>query len=99
MMMLVYFSMCFFKFSKMSRKNAKSCNVVQTQLRPSLQTTTTTLSEPKASLHPTLKRANFDNAAIKVELLTSLRKDIAEIFTKELQKELGDALSTITLNL
>lgn len=84
----------FFTFAKMSGKNAKTRNVVQTQLRPSLQAATTTPSELQATPDPTLTQANFDIAAVKVELLTLLGKDIAEIFKKELQETIGDAVKT-----
>ncbi|CAL8349427.1 unnamed protein product [Boreogadus saida] len=43
--------------------------------------------------------ANIDSTALRLELLASLRKDIADIFKKELQDTLGDALSTIKLDL
>ncbi|KAL7874369.1 hypothetical protein SRHO_G00053390 [Serrasalmus rhombeus] len=46
-----------------------------------------------------MTHANPDTAALKVELLASLRKDIADIFKKELQDTLGDVLSTIQLDL
>ncbi|GLD72244.1 uncharacterized protein AKAME5_002356800 [Lates japonicus] len=44
-------------------------------------------------------QANPDIAAFKLELLTSLRTDIAAIFKKELQDTLGDVLSAIKLDL
>lgn len=65
----------------MSGKNSKPRKTIQTQLRPGPQ---------RASTH-----ANLDITALRVELLASLRKDIDDIFKKELQDTLWDALSTI----
>ncbi|KAM7412375.1 hypothetical protein PAMA_022045 [Pampus argenteus] len=45
------------------------------------------------------KSAGPDVAALKIELLALLRADIADIFKKELRATLGDALSTIQLDL
>lgn len=83
----------------MAGKNSKTRNAVQTQLRPNLQAATTSPGALPAPAMPTLTQANPDFAALKLELLASLRKDIADIFKKELQETLGDALSTIKLDL
>uniref|UniRef100_A0A3P8PDL0 L1 transposable element RRM domain-containing protein n=1 Tax=Astatotilapia calliptera TaxID=8154 RepID=A0A3P8PDL0_ASTCA len=83
----------------MAAKNVKTRSTIQTQLRPSLQTATTPSSEPSSPAKPPTCQANPDIEALKVELLASLRKDIADIFKKELQDALGDALSTIKFDL
>ncbi|KAF0032215.1 hypothetical protein F2P81_014505 [Scophthalmus maximus] len=79
----------------MSGKNSKARNTIQTQLRPGPQTATTSSSEPSATAEAAWTHANLDTAALKLELLSSLRKDIADIF----YQSIGDALSTIKLNL
>lgn len=84
---------------KMAAKNVKTRSTIQTQLRPSLQTATTPSSEPSSPAMPPTCQANPDIEALKVELLASLRKDIADIFKKELQDTLGDVLSTIKFDL
>ncbi|CAG5884007.1 unnamed protein product [Menidia menidia] len=80
----------------MSGKNTKSRNTIQTQLRPGLQTAAPPSGEPPGS---TEAQAIPDAAALKVELMTSLKEDIAEIIKKQLQETLGDSLSTIQLDL
>ena len=67
----------------MSEKNSKAHNTIQTQLRPGPQTATTSLSEPSAPTDAASTHANPDTAALKLELLASLRQDIADIFKKE----------------
>ncbi|KAL6462532.1 hypothetical protein MHYP_G00289540 [Metynnis hypsauchen] len=83
----------------MSGKNSKTRNTIQTQLQPGSQTATTSLSALLAPADATSMHGNPDTAALKLELLASLRKDIADIFKKELQDTLGDVLSTIQLDL
>ncbi len=83
----------------MAGKNSKTRNTIQTQLRPGLQTATTSPSRPSSPAEVASTHANPDIAALKLELLALLRKDIADIFKKELQDTLGDALSTIKLDL
>ena len=83
----------------MSTKNSKTRNTVQTHLRPGPQTATACLGEPSAPALIAATHANLDTTALRLELLASLRKDIADIFKKELQETLGDALSTIKLDL
>lgn len=83
----------------MSGKNSKTRNTIQTQLRPSPHTATTPSSEPSAPAEVASMHATPDIAALKLKLLASLRKDIADIFKKELQDTLRDALSTIKLDL
>ncbi|CAI5682159.1 unnamed protein product [Oreochromis niloticus] len=83
----------------MAAKNVKIRSTIQTQLRPSLQTATTPSSKPSSPAKPPSYQANPDIEALKVELLASLRKDIADIFKKELQDILGDGLSTIKFDL
>ncbi|RXN09855.1 verrucotoxin subunit beta-like protein [Labeo rohita] len=83
----------------MAAKNIKTRSTIQTQLRPSLQTATTPSSEPLSPVKTPSSQANLDIDALKVELLASLRKDIADIFKKVLQDTLGDALSTIKFDL
>ncbi|KAI4884053.1 hypothetical protein NFI96_008794 [Prochilodus magdalenae] len=83
----------------MSGKNSKTRNTVQTQLRPGPQTVTTVSREPSDPAEAASTHANPDIATLKLEVLASLRKDIADIFKKELQDTLGDALSTIKLDL
>ncbi|CAG5896879.1 unnamed protein product [Menidia menidia] len=80
----------------MSGKNTKSRNTIQTQLRPGLHTAAPPSGEPPGS---TEAEASPDAAALKVELMTSLKEDIAEIIKKQLQETLGDSLSTIQLDL
>uniref|UniRef100_A0A669EAR5 L1 transposable element RRM domain-containing protein n=1 Tax=Oreochromis niloticus TaxID=8128 RepID=A0A669EAR5_ORENI len=77
------------------RKN----EIADTSNRNDLQTATTPSSEPSSPAKPPSCQANPDIEALKVELLASLRKDIADIFKKELQDTLGDALSTIKFDL
>lgn len=74
-------------------------NTIQTQLKPGPLTETSPPSRPPTLTGAASTQANPDTAALKLELLTSLRKDIAAIFKKELQDTLGDALSTIKLDL
>ncbi|KAL7886891.1 hypothetical protein AOLI_G00046120 [Acnodon oligacanthus] len=83
----------------MSGKNCKTRKTIQTQLRPGSQTTTASSCEPPAPAEATSTHANPDTATLKLELLTSLRKDIADIFKKELRDTLRDVLSTIQLDL
>ncbi|KAL6476284.1 hypothetical protein MHYP_G00147830 [Metynnis hypsauchen] len=83
----------------MSGKNSKTRNTIQTQLRPGSQTATTSSSAPSAPADAASMHGNPDTAALKLELLASLRKDIADIFKKELQDTLGDVLSSIQLDL
>lgn len=73
-------------------------NTIQTQLKPS-PVATTPSSRPPTPTGAASTQANPDVATLKLELLTTLRKDIAAIFKKELQDTLGDVLSTIKLNL
>lgn len=81
----------------MTGKNTNS--TIQTQLRPRLQIETASSGEPSASVGPPSSQTYFDIAALKIELLDSLRKDIADIFKTELQAILVDALSTIRVDL
>lgn len=74
-------------------------STIQTQLRPGLQTTTSLSSRPPTPTDVTPTQANPDNAALKLELLASLQKDIADIFKKELQDSISEVLSTIKLDL
>lgn len=83
----------------MSGKNSKTRNTIQTQLRPAPQTATSSSTESSASAGTALTHADSDAASLKLELLACLRKDIADIFKKELQDTLGDALSTIKFDL
>ena len=83
----------------MAGKNSKTRNTIQTQLRPGPQAATASSSEPPAPAEVASTHAGSDIAALKLEMLASLRKDIADIFKKELQDTLGDALSTIKLDL
>uniref|UniRef100_A0A3B1J417 L1 transposable element RRM domain-containing protein n=1 Tax=Astyanax mexicanus TaxID=7994 RepID=A0A3B1J417_ASTMX len=83
----------------MSGKNSKTRNTIQTQLRPGPNTATTSSSEPLAPAEAVSPHANPDITALKLDLLASLRKDIADIFKKELQDTLGEILSTIKLDL
>ncbi|KAI4888074.1 hypothetical protein NFI96_009384 [Prochilodus magdalenae] len=83
----------------MSGKNSKTRITVQTQLQPGPQTVTTVSRELSDPAEAASTHANPDIATLKLEVLASLRKDIADIFKKELQDTLGDALSTIKLDL
>ncbi|CAG5911126.1 unnamed protein product [Menidia menidia] len=83
----------------MSGKNSKSRYTIQTQLRPGLQAATAASGEPSAPAEVASTHANLDTTALKLELLAALRKDIADIFKKQLQATLEDALSTIKLDL
>lgn len=83
----------------MAGKDVKTRSTIQTQLRPSPQVTTASSSEPSTPAESALSQADPDIAALKFELLASLRADIADIFKKELQATLGDVLSTIQLDL
>uniref|UniRef100_A0AAQ6ABC2 L1 transposable element RRM domain-containing protein n=1 Tax=Amphiprion ocellaris TaxID=80972 RepID=A0AAQ6ABC2_AMPOC len=53
---------------------------------------TTSPGEPPATATSTSLLADLDTTALRLELLASLRKDIADIFKKELQETLGDTL-------
>lgn len=83
----------------MSGRNSKTRNTIQTQLRPGPHVATTPSSEASAPAEVASMHANPDIAALELELLASLRKDIADIFKKELRDTLGDALSTIKFDL
>lgn len=83
----------------MAEKTAKTRKAVQTQLRPSLQAVTASPGESPATATSTLMQADHDITALRLELLTSLRKDIADIFKKALQETLSNTLSTIKLDL
>lgn len=83
----------------MAGKNSKTRNTIQTQLRPCPQATTTSSSVSPSPDESTSSQANPDITALKLELLASLRNDIADIFKKELQETLGDVLSTIKFDL
>lgn len=74
-------------------------NTIQTQLKPGPLTETSPPSRPPTPTGAASTQANPDTAALKLELLTSLRKDIAAIFKKELQDTLGESLSAIKLDL
>ncbi|KAJ8010204.1 hypothetical protein DPEC_G00072570 [Dallia pectoralis] len=83
----------------MAGKTSKGRNTIQTQLRPGPQAATTSSGEQSVAAEVVLAPAGPDVAALKLELLASLRKDIADIFKKELRDALGDTLSTIQLDL
>ncbi|XP_053487494.1 uncharacterized protein LOC128611752 isoform X1 [Ictalurus furcatus] len=82
------------EFQSGNVKSSTAHGTIQTQLRPSVHTASESPSPESALL-----RVDPDFAALRLELLASLRKDIADIFKKELQETLGDALSTIKLDL
>ena len=86
----------YFGLRKMSRNTR---NTIQTQLRPGPQAPTSPSTRPPTPTGIASTQANPDIAALKLELLASLRKDIADIFKKELQDTLSDVLSTIKLDL
>lgn len=77
----------------------KTRNTIQTQLRPCPQTSTASVSVSPTTAGSASPEGDSDVAALKLELLASLRSDIADIFKKGLQETLGDALSTIKLDL
>lgn len=81
----------------MAGKNSKT---IQTQLRPSPQiaTTPSSGSSVASEVEGASAYANLNIAALKLELLASVRKNIADIFKKELQDTLGDALPTTKLD-
>ncbi|KAF4083484.1 hypothetical protein AMELA_G00141840 [Ameiurus melas] len=79
----------------MSGKNTKTRGSIQTRLRPSARSVSESPSPPE-SASPS---GDPDFSALKLELLTSLRKDIADILKKEFQEMFRDALSTIQLDL
>lgn len=85
----------------MAGKNSKTRKTIQTQLRPSPQiaTTPSSGSSVASEVEGASAHANLDIDALKLELLASVRKEIADIFKKELQDTLGDALPTIRLDL
>ncbi|KAL7877620.1 hypothetical protein SRHO_G00042630 [Serrasalmus rhombeus] len=85
--------------SDMAAKDIKTRSTVQTRLRPTAQSPTATSSEPAVSAVVSSAHTSPDIATLKLELLASLRKDIAEIFKKELQETLGDVLSSIKSDL
>ncbi|KAL7835323.1 hypothetical protein SRHO_G00276700 [Serrasalmus rhombeus] len=57
------------------------------------------LNEPAVSAVVSSAHTSPDITTLKLELLASLRKDIAEIFKKDLQETLGDVLSSIKSDL
>lgn len=67
---------------------------IQTHLKPCTQAQT---SEPLAQVVEPLPVSNAE--ALKLELLSSLKEDIAGIIKKELQEVIGDALSPLKLEL
>lgn len=71
---------------------------IQTQLKPSPLTTTgpEALAQTEA---PTTTPVSLDPDALKLDLLASVRNDIALIIKTELQEVLGDALSPIKTEL
>ncbi|XP_053539960.1 uncharacterized protein LOC128634053 [Ictalurus punctatus] len=79
----------------MSGKNTKTRGSIQTRLRPSVHAVSESPSPPE-SASPS---GDPHFAAFKLELLASLRKDIADVFKKEFQAMFRDALSTIQLDL
>ncbi|CAJ1071455.1 hypothetical protein NFI96_008871 [Xyrichtys novacula] len=80
----------------MAGKNSKTRHTIQTQLRPSLPTAS---SEPATPEDVASEQANPDITALKLELLASLRKNIADIFKRELQETLGDTLFALKQDL
>ncbi|XP_053479403.1 uncharacterized protein LOC128606892 isoform X2 [Ictalurus furcatus] len=79
----------------MSGKNTKTRGGIQTRPRPSVRAVSESPSPPE-SASPS---SDPDFAALKLELLASLRKDIADILKKEFQAMFREALSTIQLDL
>ncbi|MEQ2207132.1 hypothetical protein XENOCAPTIV_007750, partial [Xenoophorus captivus] len=68
-----------------------------TQLKPCSQASA---SVPQAKgVEPAPTQMNPDTDSLKLELLSSLKEDIAGIIKKELQEVLGDALSSIKAEL
>lgn len=65
----------------MAGKNSKTRKTIQTQLRPSTQiaTTPSSGSSVASEVEAAPTHANLDIAALKLELLASVRKDIADI--------------------
>ncbi|KAL1268574.1 hypothetical protein QQF64_033937 [Cirrhinus molitorella] len=77
----------------MKNKSGKVANPSSSHQRPAVLAAPAT---PRSSDSPAKQTdASAENAALKTELLSSLRNDIAEIFRSELQTALGDDLSTI----
>lgn len=66
---------------------------IQTQLKSCSQASASLPPEPCVVTAPT--QMNPDADTLKLELLSSLKEDIAGIIKKELQEVLGDALSSI----
>lgn len=66
----------------MSGKNSKARSTIQTHLRPGPQTVTTSSGESSAPTEVASTLANLDTAALQLELLALLRKDIADILNK-----------------
>lgn len=85
----------------MAGKNVRSRAAAQ-QRRPSSQEETSASGVSTPPHGPTSPQAgpqDMDVEALKLELLNSLRHDIAEIFKTELRAALGDDLSTIRADL
>ncbi|CAL9697205.1 unnamed protein product [Knipowitschia caucasica] len=87
----------------MSGKNAirKSRTTIQTQLPPSMQANTDATdvqlasSEPGSTLSESGSGHVADTAVLKLEILSSLKEDIAGIIKKELQDALVPALTPV----
>ncbi|CAL1576655.1 unnamed protein product [Knipowitschia caucasica] len=91
----------------MSGKNAirKSRTTIQTQLPPSMQANTDATdvqlasSEPGSTLFESGSGHVADTAVLKLEILSSLKEDIAGIIKKELQDALVPALTPVRSDL
>lgn len=77
----------------MPGRGSRACATAQSQVRPGHQVTA------EASPGRSCAKPTGDIETFKLELLTTMRNKIADIFKCELQKALGDVLSTIGLHL
>ncbi|KAK7888986.1 hypothetical protein WMY93_024546 [Mugilogobius chulae] len=84
------------------KSTIKTRNTIQTQLKPSLQAVSSgeqLAASESGPAQATEGNPATDITALKLELLTSLKDDIAGIIKKEFQDALGPALSPIRADL
>lgn len=85
----------------MASKSNKSRSAAQQQ-RPNTQVSAAAsgaTSPPSGSTTPKAASQAIDTDSLKLELLASLRQEIADIFKTEIRAALGDDLSTIKADL
>lgn len=81
--------------TKMKTKGSKGSHARASEQRPTASASTAERDSDSPEAGTELGTTSDDTHALKMEILTSLRKDLAEIFRSELQSMLGDDLATI----